>query len=127
EGRGKEIQKLTDWLNDDDERTCLVFGDGGFGKTTLVLEFINRLFEEKIPLVNPRPLVISFYSAKMTRWTEHGLIHIKSVAGAMDECIRELIRGFEPVLSKDWYEATDEKLVQKAINYLKEEGVDRND
>ncbi|KLV01169.1 ATP-binding protein [Photobacterium aphoticum] len=127
EGRKKELTKLSEWLNDDDERACLVFGDGGFGKTTLVLEFLNRLLEDRGELNKPRPQVISFYSAKMTRWTEYGLIHLKSVAGAMDECIRELIRAFEPVLTKDWYEVSDDRLIQKAVNYLKEQGLDRND
>ncbi|MBR8845478.1 hypothetical protein [Pseudoalteromonas sp. JC3] len=127
EGRKKELSKLSEWLTDDDERACLVFGDGGFGKTTLVLEFLNRLLEDKIDIVKPRPYVISFYSAKMTRWTDYGLIHLKSVAGAMDECIRELIRGFEPVLTKDWYEVSNDRLIQKAVNYLREMGLDRND
>ena len=127
EGRKNELTKLKEWLNDDDERACLVFGDGGFGKTTLVLEFLNRLLEDKVDLTKARPQIISFYSAKMTRWTEYGLIHLKSSAGAMDECIRELIRAFEPVLTKDWYEATEDRLIQKAKNYLKEQGFDRND
>lgn len=127
EGRKRELRKLSEWLNDDDERACLVFGDGGFGKTTLVLEFLNQLLEDKVELTKARPQIISFYSAKMTRWTEFGLVHLKSVAGAMDECIRELIRSFEPVLTKDWYEVSDDKLIQKAINYLKEQGLDRND
>lgn len=127
EGRKRELRKLSEWLNDDDERACLVFGDGGFGKTTLVLEFLNQLLEDKIELTKARPQIISFYSAKMTRWTEFGLVHLKSVTGAMDECIRELIRSFEPVLTKDWYEVSDDKLIQKAVNYLKEQGLDRND
>ncbi|PMI33524.1 hypothetical protein BCT30_04965 [Enterovibrio norvegicus] len=127
EGRGKELIKLTDWLNDDDERACLVFGDGGFGKTTLVLEFLNRLLEDKIELNKPRPQVISFYTAKMTRWTDQGLEHLKGVSDAMDECVRELIRAFDPVLTKDWYEANGDKLIQKAIGYLKETGFDRDD
>lgn len=127
EGRKRELGKLAEWFNDDDSRACLVFGDGGFGKTTLVLEFLNNLIESKVDIEKPRPEVISFFSAKMTRWTDEGLVHLKGVSDAMDECIRELIKAFSPVLSKDWYEAQGDRLVQKAVNFLKEEGLDRDD
>ena len=127
EGRKKELTKLADWFNDDDSRACLVFGDGGFGKTTLVLEFLNNLLEGKVAIENPHPQVISFFTAKMTRWTDEGLEHLKGVSDAMDECIRELIKAFTPVLTKDWYEAHGDRLIQKAVNFLKEEGLDRDD
>ncbi|MCG9609725.1 hypothetical protein L1D41_08460 [Vibrio harveyi] len=127
EGRKRELTKLAEWFNDDDSRACLVFGDGGFGKTTLVLEFLNNLLEGKVAIEHPRPQVISFFTAKMTRWTDQGLEHLKGVSDAMDECIRELIKAFNPVLTKDWYEAHGDRLIQKAVNFLKDEGLDRND
>ncbi|MEM5533399.1 ATP-binding protein [Pseudoalteromonas arctica] len=127
EGRRRELSKLTDWLNDEDSRACLVFGDGGFGKTTVVLEFLNNLLEDKVVIDKPSPLVISFFTAKMTRWTDEGLLHLKGVSDAMDECIRELIKAFTPVLTKDWYESQGDRLIQKAFNFLKEEGLSRDD
>lgn len=33
-GRRGELQKLEEWLDDADSRICLVYGDGGLGKTT---------------------------------------------------------------------------------------------
>jgi tetratricopeptide (TPR) repeat protein len=127
EGRKRELTKLAEWFNDDDSRACLVFGDGGFGKTTLVLEFLNNLLEGKVTIDHPRPQVISFFTAKMTRWTDQGLEHLKGVSDAMDECIRQLIKAFNPVLTKDWYETHGDRLIQKAVNFLKDEGLDRDD
>ncbi|WP_206378412.1 hypothetical protein [Vibrio cholerae] len=127
EGRKRELSKLAEWFNDYDSRACLVFGDGGFGKTTLVLEFLNKLLEGKVAIDHPRPQVISFFTAKMTRWTDQGLVHLKGVSDSMDECIRELIKAFNPVLTKDWYETHGDRLIQKAANFLKDEGLDRDD
>jgi len=38
-GRESEIQQLKEWMDDEDSRYALVYGDGGYGKTTLVLKF----------------------------------------------------------------------------------------
>ncbi|WP_156773823.1 ATP-binding protein [Paraburkholderia tropica] len=43
EGRTKELDTLKEWMEDEDTRFCLIYGDGGFGKTTLALELLNRL------------------------------------------------------------------------------------
>ncbi|WP_194868576.1 ATP-binding protein [Pseudoalteromonas sp. PPB1] len=127
EGRKKEQSQLAEWFIDEDSRACLVFGDGGFGKTTLVLEFLNNLLEDKIAVEKSQPQIITFFTAKMTRWTDEGLEHLKGISGAMDECIRVLIMAITPVLSKDWYEAQGDRLIQKAVNFLKEEGLNRDD
>ena len=44
-GRAKEMSALADWADDPDSRKCMVWGDGGVGKTTLVVEFLHRLLE----------------------------------------------------------------------------------
>lgn len=127
EGRKKELDKLNEWLNDEDSRMCLIYGDGGYGKTTLVLEFLNRYVEDKIKLSMPIPEVLSFHSAKLTRWTEKGLENLQGVANVMDECVRELMRLFMPNLPKDWYQVNGNALIQKAIGYLKQEKYTRDD
>ena len=44
EGRSKELGVLIEWMNEPEEsKFCLIFGDGGIGKTTLALEFLNRI------------------------------------------------------------------------------------
>ena len=87
-----------EWVDDEDSRYCLVYGDGGYGKTTLVLEFCNLIMESEFDFERSPPEIISYYTAKKTRWTESGLIHFTSINPAMDECIRELMRCFDPTL-----------------------------
>ena len=44
-GRDTQMNELKDWANDEDSRACLIYGDGGYGKTTLALEFLHRVLE----------------------------------------------------------------------------------
>lgn len=127
EGRAKEIEALKNWIEDEDSRFCLVYGDGGYGKTTLVLEVLNQIIESLLEIDQGIPTIISYQTAKMTRWTENGLVHLTSVAPVMDECIRELVRYFIPTLTPDWYKVSGIKLVDKCVSILKEEGLTRND
>lgn len=127
-GRTKELEKLKDWLGDvADSRTCLVFGDGGFGKTTLVLEFFNNLLEGGIEGDFKLPSVISFYTAKRTKWTEEGLVHFKGISDAMEDSVRELMYCFNAVLGRDWYKINGKGLIDKAVTAFSEEGFTRDD
>ncbi|EGR0442909.1 tetratricopeptide repeat protein [Vibrio cholerae] len=127
EGRKEELFKLKEWMEDEDSRYCLVYGDGGYGKTTLVLEMLNQFIESNFDFREPLPTIISYHTAKMTRWNENGLSHLTSVIPLMDECIRDLMRFFEPVLKQDWYTVSDKKLIDKAVNVLKENKLTRDD
>jgi hypothetical protein len=61
QGRGDEQRLLASWMDDDDSRTCLIYGDGGVGKTTLVIELLHRFLEEDPDLgVQWKPKFISF-------------------------------------------------------------------
>lgn len=127
-GRVKELEKLKEWIKDAaDSRACLVFGDGGFGKTTLVLEFFNNLLEGSIGADFKLPSVISFYTAKRTKWTEEGLVHFKGISDAMEDSIRELMYCFGPVLGKDWYKLEGRALIDKVATAFSEEGFNRDD
>ena len=128
EGRKTELDKLKEWIEDEDERCCLVYGDGGYGKTTLVLELLNQIKEDEIlDLKKPPPTIISYYTAKMTRWTDEGITHFKSISPVMEESIRELIRCVEPVIGKEWYTISGRQLVDKAAGVLAKEKLTRND
>lgn len=127
-GRKKEQEKLREWLKDiADSRTCLVFGDGGFGKTTLVLEFFNNLLENGIEDDCPVPPVIGFYTAKKTKWTEEGLVHFKGISDAMEDSVRELIYCFDPVLGKEWYKSEGRALIERVATRFADEGFSRDD
>lgn len=72
-GRKNEIAVLDDWMDDlEDSRTCLVYGDGGLGKTTLVLEYLHNFLDEELT-VEWKPRVVIFYTAKRTIWDINGL------------------------------------------------------
>jgi tetratricopeptide (TPR) repeat protein len=79
QGRADEQQLLSVWMDDEDSRTCLVYGDGGVGKTTLVVEYLHRFLDEDPDLtVGWRPKVVSFYTAKKWRWGINGVELIAS-------------------------------------------------
>ncbi|MGG6099882.1 hypothetical protein [Pantoea allii] len=127
EGRQKEVDHLVEWLNDNDSRRCLIYGDGGYGKTTLVLEAMNRLIEGDLKVNKNFPLLICFYTAKMTRWTENGLERFSTIQPVMDECIREVIKFFDSSLERQWYTTSGTALISKAENFLLEKKISRND
>lgn len=127
EGRGTELAQIKDWLDDKDSRYCLIYGDGGYGKTTLAIEFLNQLAEGLHNLDEPIPTIISYHTAKMTKWSEKGLEHFTSISPVMDECIRELMRCFYPILSQDWYVISGRQIIDKAVTVLKEQKFSRDD
>jgi tetratricopeptide (TPR) repeat protein/archaellum biogenesis ATPase FlaH len=127
EGRKEELALLMEWVDDEDSRYCLIFGDGGYGKTTLVLEMLNQFLESQLDFNEPLPTIISYHTAKLTRWTEQGLVHLTGIYPVMDECVRDLMRCFEPVLKPDWYAVSGRKLIDKAVGVLKENKLTRND
>ena len=127
EGRVLALEKLMTWINDPEERLLLIYGDGGFGKTTLALEFLNRIFDGEETLAYKPPSVISYFSAKMTRWTDQGLVHLQGISGAMEDCVRELMFCLEPVLDKSYYQVSGVALVDKVATEFKKQGFDRDD
>lgn len=128
EGRLKELDALSNWLNDSDGlRHCLVFGDGGIGKTTLALEFLNRILESSETLSAKPPSVISYYSAKMTRWTDQGVVHLRGVSDAMEDCVRELLFVLTPVLTKDYYQLSGTSLIDRVASEFNQQGFGRDD
>jgi tetratricopeptide (TPR) repeat protein len=71
-GRAQEILDLTDWLNDEDSRACLIFGDGGLGKTTLAIELLHKVLDEEVEC-ECKPQVVIFHTAKRTQGGLNGL------------------------------------------------------
>ncbi|MCX9110618.1 ATP-binding protein [Providencia rettgeri] len=127
EGRKAELQQLQEWIDDEDSRYCLVYGDGGYGKTTLVLEMLNLFLESHYDFNEPLPTIVSYHTAKVTRWTDQGLVHLTGTNPVMEECLRELVRCFHPVLGSEWYTITGRQLIDKTVGVLKEENLTRND
>lgn len=76
-GRDTEQQEIVEWLDDVEQRACLVFGDGGVGKTTLVVETLQRVLEEELK-ISWHPKVMTFYTAKRLQFGVDGLAPVKS-------------------------------------------------
>lgn len=128
EGRAKELKALRDWMNEPEEsKSCLIHGDGGFGKTTLTLEFLNRFLDGNEQLEVRPPSVISYYSAKMTRWTDEGIVHLRGISDAMEDCVRELLFCLTPVLSKDYYKLSGNALIDRVATEFSQQGFKRVD
>ncbi|OHX13472.1 hypothetical protein BI347_08055 [Chromobacterium sphagni] len=128
EGRSKELGALAGWMNEPEEsKFCLIFGDGGIGKTTLALEFLNRILDGDEVLTAKPPSIISYYSAKMTRWSDQGVTHLQGISDAMEDCVRELLFCLYPVLGKDYYKLTSTALVDRVASEFTQQGFKRND
>jgi len=127
EGRDAQAEELFDWIFDRESRACLVYGDGGVGKTTLVLEVINNLLEDDVEPAGDLPEVVSFYSAKLTRWTENGIVHFKGISPVVEDAIRDLILCVNEPLGADWYRVTGRALIDRVAATLSEVGLTRDD
>ena len=128
-GRDPEIAALTEWMDDiEDSRTCMVYGDGGLGKTTLVLEYLHNYLDEQTE-VSWRPKVIVFYTAKRTIWDINGLRQ----AGSGQPYALDLLIKLHAYLLGSWPKASFYKLtVQQACTLLQQLisnnlGLTRND
>lgn len=102
-------------------------GDGGYGKTTLVLEFLNNFLEGAIEPTGKVPEIISYHTAKMTKWTDEGLVHFAGISTAMEDCIKELMYCLQDVLERDWHTLEGDALISKVKTELVKQGYKRDD
>lgn len=124
-GRDEEMRELQDWFDYMDSKACLVFGDGGMGKTTLVVEFLSRVIDGTIS-VAWRPDLIYFYTAKRTRWGLNGLEVINpSVCGASDVAL-SLARALEGAVGREWYSLQSSEAVARLSTLLGSYGLTRD-
>lgn len=124
-GRDDELEQLRDWFNYLDSKACLVFGDGGMGKTTLVVEFLARLMDGRV-VASWRPDLIFFYTAKRTRWGLEGLETINpAIAGASDIAL-SLARAIEGAVGREWYSLDSAAAISRVATVLQSYGLDRN-
>ena len=125
-GRAKELTSLTNWMDDGDSRKCMVWGDGGVGKTTLVVEFLHRLLDGSIQ-VQWRPEIITFYTAKKTRWGIDGLEHISAQDRGVADVALEVARMLTtPALDRSWFGKEPNDVIQKLGGLLAEMKVSRD-
>jgi len=112
-GRASEIDALAEWADDPDSRKCMVWGDGGVGKTTMVVEFMHRWLEGKTS-VEWKPELITFYTAKKTRWGLNGLEQISAQEIGVADVVLEIARMLtRPKLDRSWFEKNPKEVIQK--------------
>lgn len=126
-GRDRELDELRDWLDDTESRACMLYGDGGIGKTTLAVEFVRRLFEGQIKTVY-RPEIVTFYTAKKTRWGLNGLEVIRLNEVGISDVATFIPRALEGgPLDRAWYSKSSDELIQMLSGYLSQTwGATRN-
>lgn len=126
-GRERELAELRDWFDDQDSRACMLYGDGGIGKTTLAVECVHRLLEGRLPVAY-RPELITFYTAKKTRWGLGGLEVIRLNDVGIVDVATHIPRALEGGgLDRAWYTKSAEQLTKLLTQYLHETwGVGRN-
>ncbi len=127
-GRERELDDLIDWWNDSESRACMIFGDGGMGKTTLAVEFVHRMLEGSVTTASP-PELITFYTAKKTRWGLDGLELIRVSDVGVADVATLIPRALDgKPLDRGWFTRDADTLIQKLANYLNSEwGVTRNE
>lgn len=127
-GRIKELVELEDWLDDLDSRACMLIGDGGIGKTTLAIEFVHRLLNGQVR-TEWRPEIITFYTAKQTRWGLEGLETIRTTPVNIADVALEIRRSLDPKpLGREWLAMEPDRAIMKLAGYLHDEwGIRRQD
>jgi tetratricopeptide (TPR) repeat protein len=124
-GRLLELQQLKEWANDVDSRACMLYGDGGMGKTTLAVEFVHRLLDGTIAS-DWTPEMVTFYTAKQTRWGINGIEHIRASAGSVVDLAAEVYRGLSgKPADRTWFDKSVDSVVDKLAGYLAEWKIDR--
>lgn len=126
-GRSSELASLEEWADDMDSRRCMVYGDGGMGKTTLVIEFLHRFLEGETD-INWRPELITFYTAKKTRWGLQGLEHISAQDVGVADVAVEIARlhSTKP-LDRSWYDKNPKEVIQKLAGLQAQMRLKRDD
>lgn len=125
-GREKEMQLLASWMEDPESRACMVYGDGGMGKTTLVVEYVHRLLERP-SLQKWHPQLITFYTAKQTRWGLNGLEQIRATDVGVSDVVLSMARALQSgPLDRSWYQKNPKEVIQKLAGLLSELKIDRS-
>ena len=125
-GRKTELLSLCEWADDSDSRKCMVWGDGGVGKTTLVIEFLHRYLEGKLD-ISWRPEIITFYTAKKTRWGLQGLEQISAQDIGVADVALDIARMLtNPKLDRSWFDKNPKEIIQKLAGLMADMGVNRD-
>lgn len=126
-GRKTEINELIDWFNDyEDSKRCLVYGDGGIGKTTLIIEFLHRVLEGSLD-VEWKPNVITFYTAKKTRWGINGLESLSTNNVGVADVALHIAKLLEIKLDNSWYQKDAETIIKKLKTLLDQQKIKKDE
>jgi len=128
-GRTEQLAELTKWFDDLDHWACMVYGDGGVGKTTLILEFMHRLLEGTLPIGTWKPTVVSYFTAKQTVWGIRGLEQLSAGSLTVIDVCRSIVQAWSGALpSKDWFTVDPVAAIDRLGALLKDDiGISRQE
>ena len=125
-GREEKLAELRDWFNDLDSWACMVFGDGGVGKTTLILEFLHQVLDGSMSDVRWKPELISYFTAKQTVWGFSGLVRLAGGSLTVVDVCRTIVSAWDgKPLSRDWFSIEPSAAVDRLGTFLNELGIAR--
>jgi len=125
-GREEELARLVEWANDEDSRVCMLYGDGGMGKTTLAVEFVHRLLDGSVSSAW-RPEMVTFYTAKKTRWGLDGLEFIRSSDGTINDLAAEIYRRLSGKSADlNWFNKSADSTIDRLATFLGEWKIKRD-
>jgi hypothetical protein len=99
--REEPLGELEKWWNDSSRKLLLIWGEGGLGKTSLVLEFLHQVLKGERVVVY-RPELICFTTAKSTSFDAEGFAKFEQETSGLDDVALQVAEGLslEPLWTR---------------------------
>ena len=128
-GRNKEMDEIEELLNDDNIKVLIIYGNPGYGKSTVLFATLKRFSEKANVLWLPvsgkskLPDILSAISSFLSSLGKAGLEPMMFEGKPVDEMVRAIIsrlRVTKSILIFDGYEEMRDEVVEFFMNLLSE-------
>lgn len=123
-GREAVLDSIKQWFDDGESRACLVYGDGGMGKTTVVLKSVERLLRGDAG--DWQPDLISFVTAKAVEWIGGEFRQRGPVEARIETLVRQIASQLDGQrLGKGWFKGSAADQIDRLGQLVSDYGIDR--